>query len=359
MMKYILILFVVVNSLLGQETQSVAQEQITEIITTVESKYYKTVDGEQITKGFVDGLAKALGDKHMELIHEKEYKIMLERKLQGIGAILSMKDGAANIVSPLVGGPAYKAGIKAADQIVEINGENTEGFDLKTIVSRLRGPRGTKVLIKVYRPATKKLVEITVVRDVIILKNHTRKMLDNSVLYISIESFFVGVAKDIQDTITSSKAQGIILDLRGCPGGMLNEAVALADSFLTTGIITQVQKRKEKKVIQSDKSTIFDGSMIVLVDKKTASAAELLAAALQENYRALVIGEVTFGKGSVQEIIRLKSGVALKMTVAHYLTPASNIVEKIGIIPDIEMKSNAIKIEKIGALVLTLAKSRK
>jgi carboxyl-terminal processing protease len=260
-----------------------------------------------------------------------------------------MEDGAVKVVSPFRGSPAEKAGIKAGDFITHLNGKLIYGGDLDEAVEQMRGPAGTSINLTIFRPGSEEPIETSVTRGVIELEPVTHTLADGNIGIITVNEFSRDVGADVFaawgeiQTEASGRVNGLVLDLRSNPGGSLDEAVALSDLFLDDGRIVSQRGRARGESITYNAETMYRGQiaadvpLIVLIDAGSASASEIVAGALQDHRRALVMGERSFGKGSVQSLVQLGSNAALKLTTARYYTPDGHSVQEGGIKPDIRV----------------------
>jgi carboxyl-terminal processing protease len=263
----------------------------------------------------------------------------------GIGIVISMKDGLLTVVSPMEGTPGFRAGILSGDIIIEIDGEETRELTLSDSVDRMRGEPGTEVVIKTLRPSTHAVEEITIVREEIdVASVKGTKMLADNIGYIRVTQFNQPTAESLKEelaTLLDDGMLGLVLDLRGNPGGLLTSAAEVAEIFLPRGeLIVFTQGRDEENTRQLFKSsgrthyTAEDFPVVILVNGASASAAEIVSGALQDHKRAVLVGEKTFGKGSVQSMLPLEDGSAIKLTTAKYYTPSERVIHEVGIEPD-------------------------
>ena len=276
----------------------------------------------------------------------KDFKIQTKGKFGGLGIIISIRNGLLTVISPIKGTPAYRAGIRARDRIMEIDGESTINMDLDEAVSKLRGKPGTEVTIGIKREGVPNLIKVTIKREIIKIQSVKSRLLEGGIAYISIESFQKNVAKDVRRHIerlkrkNGGKLSGIILDLRDNPGGLLDEAVALSDLFLKKGIIVSTQVKKGiimEREVADDDGYEPDMPLVVLVNEGSASASEIVTAALKYHKRGLVLGQRTFGKGTVQVIYGITRETGLKLTIAEYLTPGDRSIHDYGVVPDVKI----------------------
>src|SRR6187402_1828575 len=274
---------------------------------------------------------------------------MIDGNYQGLGISVQMDDGAVKVVSPFKGSPADKAGIKAGDFITHIDGKLIYGLELDEAVKQMRGPAGSAITLSIFRAGRDEPFDVSVTRGVIELEPVTWTLEAGNIGVISVNEFSRDVGVDVNDAIaalrrdSSGNLAGLVLDLRKNPGGSLDEAVALSDLFLTQGQIVSQRGRNPRDSVYYEAESVYRGDvaaglpMIVLIDSGSASASEIVAGALQDQRRALVMGERSFGKGSVQTLLPLTRDSALKLTTARYYTPSGRSVQEGGIEPDIRV----------------------
>ena len=269
----------------------------------------------------------------------KEFMIETEGSFGGLGIVIGVRDGDLTVISPIEGTPAYRAGIKPNDKIVQIANESTINMSLIEAVGRLRGPKGTEISIHVMREGFPSPKEYKIMRDTIVIESVETFELEDGIQYVRIRDFQKNTLDSIISNLQSNGSEnpsGIILDLRGNPGGLLDQAERISDLFLTSGVIVTTKiGNSAKRYHANDKDQQLSGDIVVLVDAGSASASEIVAGALKNNERAIIIGERTFGKGSVQQIFDLNDGSALKLTIAQYLTPGDISIQDVGVTPDI------------------------
>jgi carboxyl-terminal processing protease len=317
----------------------------------IKANYVEPVDDKTLIKGAIDGMLASL-DPHSAYLEGASFErleTMIDGNYQGLGISVQMDDGAVKVVSPFKGSPAEKAGIKAGDYITHINGKLIYGLDIDDAVEQMRGPAGSTIRLSLVREGRDEPFDVTVTRGTIELEPVTYELKDGNIGYVSVNEFSRDVGNDVNSAIKALKAQakgrlgGIVLDLRKNPGGSLDEAVALSDLFLTDGQIVSQRGRNKRDTIYYDAESVFPGDVaqgtpiIVLIDAGTASASEIVAGALQDQHRALIMGERSFGKGSVQSLLPLTKDSALKLTTARYFTPLGRSVQEGGIKPDIRV----------------------
>lgn len=317
----------------------------------IKADYVEPVDDHTLIKGAIDGMLAAL-DPHSDYLEGASYQrltTMIDGNYQGLGISVQMDEGAVKVVSPFKGSPAEAAGIKAGDYITHVNGKLIYGTDIDDAVEQMRGPAGSSVRLSIVREGRDQPFDVTVKRGLIQLQPVTSELKSGNIGYISVNEFSKDVGKDVLAAVKSVRAKaggrlaGIVLDLRSNPGGSLDEAVALSDLFLTQGQIVSQRGRNRDDTIYYDAESVYPGDVaagtpiIVLIDQGTASASEIVAGALQDQHRALIMGERSFGKGSVQSLLPLTKDSALKLTTARYYTPSGRSVQEGGIVPDIRV----------------------
>jgi len=317
----------------------------------IKADYVEPVDDHKLIKGAIDGMLASL-DPHSDYLEGASFErltTMIDGNYPGLGISVQMDDGAVKVVSPFKGSPAEKAGIKAGDYITHVNGKLIYGTDIDDAVEQMRGPAGSTVRLSIVRQGRDAPFDVSVTRGVIDLQPVTSELKNGNIGYVSVNEFSKDVGKDVNGAIRALKVKaggrlaGIVLDLRSNPGGSLDEAVALSDLFLTQGQIVSQRGRNRQDTIYYDAESVFPGDaaagtpIVVLIDEGTASASEIVAGALQDQHRALIMGERSFGKGSVQSLLPLGKDSALKLTTARYYTPSGRSVQEGGIVPDIRV----------------------
>ena len=316
----------------------------TEILSLVESNYVESVGSEVLIEGAIKGMVKAL-DPHSSYMPPKSYENMLvdtSGKFGGLGIEVSVRQGLLTVVSPIEDTPAFNAGIKAGDKIIKIEDESTMDMTLNDAVTRLRGENGTPITITIFRESLDEPKEFTIVRAIIKVRSVVRKIYRNEIGYVKIRSFSKNTSKDLDAALTEFERKGVtklVLDVRNNPGGLLNQAVEVSDRFLKKeNLIVYTKGRTDEQNMRfttRDKVKRVTYPMIILVNGGSASASEIVAGALQDLGRAVILGTTTFGKGSVQTIIPLGDGSALRLTTARYYTPSGRVIQENGITPDI------------------------
>lgn len=319
-----------------------------EILRMVEKNYVEEMDSKTLIEGAINGMMKSL-DPHSSYMNAdmyKELEVETRGSFGGIGIEITIRKDVLTVVSPIEDTPAFQAGVKAGDQIVRIDGKSTKDITIMDAVKKLRGPKDSKVTITIMRENMPKAKDIVLTRGIIKIKSIKSKIFDDNIGYIRIASFQEKTVDDLKKTIEEVNARvhtpkGLILDLRNNPGGLLNQAVAVSDVFLKSGVIVTTKGRvKSMETVSMARDDGYEPTcpIVVLVNEGSASAAEILSGALQDNGRALVVGTQTFGKGSVQTVIPLEDGSALKLTTAKYYTPKGRSIQAEGITPDIVVK---------------------
>ncbi len=328
----------------GNDTTYEQLRLFASVLDLVQRDYVEPVEPQKLIYGAIDGMLTSL-DPHSSFMKPedfKELKVETKGSFTGIGIEITLVDRVLTVVSPIEGTPAYRAGLKANDKILKIEGKSTKDMSLLEAVKLLRGPKGTEVHISIFRKGWHDLKDITLVRDVIPIKSVRSRMLEDGYAYIRITNFQSKTSGDLHAALkklSSGKAlKGLVLDLRNNPGGLLEQAVKVSDTFLEKGLIVYTDGRlKEQQMkFEAHKSgTQSSYPVVVLVNEGSASASEIVAGALQDHKRAIILGMQTFGKGSVQTIIPLEDGAAVRLTTARYYTPSGRSIQAKGITPDI------------------------
>jgi len=311
----------------------------------IKENYVTPVDDQTLLDGAIQGMVESLEDPHstyMDPHSAEQFQDSLESSFEGIGAQVIMQNNRVTILAPIKGSPAEKAGLRVNDQILAVNGESLEGLSLTEAVAKIRGPKGSKAELLVARPGLEEPLKITVIRDEIPLETVYAEKIGAYGL-IQITQFSLNTAQRFEEELKRLKEQGIkglVIDVRGNPGGLLESVVEIADTLLPAkSVIVQVEdKQGNRELTYSSKRQAVDMPMVILVDEGSASASEILAAALQESGGVPVVGTPTFGKGTVQNTLSLEDGSELKLTVAKWLTPKGNWVHEKGVKPDYEVK---------------------
>ena len=322
-------------------------ETFANILAIVQRNYVKEVETEKLITGAIEGMLGSL-DPHSSYLTEDAYRELqteTEGRFGGLGLEITVRNGVLTVISPIEGTPAARAGVQPGDQVVGIDDRSTEELGLADAVKRLRGPKGSSVTISVRREGQEKLLKFTIVRDVIEISSVRAHVLESGFLYARIAQFQDRTSENLRAALAKEQPggesiKGFVLDLRNNPGGLLNQAVGVSDLFLDSGLIVYTdgrQDQQKQKFSASRENSRTDFPMVVLVNGGSASASEIVAGALQDHKRALILGTKTFGKGSVQTILPLGGRSALRLTTAEYFTPNGRSIHDIGIQPDIVM----------------------
>jgi carboxyl-terminal processing protease len=316
----------------------------TEILSLIQSNYVEEVNSRDLIYGAVKGMLDTL-DPHSSFMPPeafKEMQVETQGSFGGLGIEITVKDRMLTVVAPIDGTPADRAGIQPGDRIVKIEGQPTKDMTLMDAVRKLRGPKGSKVTISLLREGTPEPMDVTLVRETIEVHSVRSKALGDGIFYVRITSFQEKTSKDLEralDQAEQDNTKALVLDLRNDPGGLLNQAVAVSDMFLDKGqliVYTQGRiKNQDLRFTAEHNGGLPKWPMVVLVNGGSASASEIVAGALQDWQRAVILGTKTFGKGSVQTVIPLSDGSALRLTTAKYFTPRGRSIHGIGIDPDI------------------------
>jgi len=318
----------------------------TDVLTHLQKDYVEETESRDLIYGAIKGMLDTL-DPHSSFMPPEVYREMqmeTKGKFEGLGIVIEKKKEFLTVVSPIEDTPAFKAGIQSGDYIIKIDGEPTENMTLHEAAMKMRGPKGTKVTITITRETLKKPMDITLTRDVIPLRSVKYEVLDEGIDYVRISQFNEETASDFEKALKKLYAQKgdapkrLILDIRNNPGGLLDQAVQVADKFIASGLIVSIEGRDKEQIMKFTahrKGTLENFQLIVLVNGGSASGSEIVAGALQDHGRALVLGTQTFGKGSVQTIFPLKDGSGLKLTTARYYTPSGRSIQAMGITPNI------------------------
>jgi len=329
----------------------------TDVIGLIQKDYVEETKSKDLIQGAIKGMLETL-DPHSAYMPPAMFKEMQEEtkgRFEGLGIEITLKDGILTVVSPIEGTPAFRAGVLAGDQIIKIDGETTKNFTLVDSVKRLRGPRGTKVTITIMREGLPKPKDFTLVREVIPVRSVRHELLEKTYGYVRISQFQEKTDGDFEKAMKALEEEskgalkGLVLDLRNNPGGLLDQAVKISDRFIDSGIIVSIDGRREEakqKWPAHPDGTATRYPLIVLVNGGSASGAEIVAGAIQDHGRGILVGTQTFGKGSVQTIIPLKDGSGLRLTTARYYTPSGRSIQAKGIVPDIIVKPSRPEEEK-------------
>ena len=323
----------------------------TDVLSIVERNYVEQIDNKKLIYGAINGMLRVL-DPHSSFMSPelfKELKVETKGVFGGLGIEITKKEGILTVISPIEDTPAYRAGIKAGDQIVKIDGTTTKNISLMDAVKLMRGPTDTQITISIMRKGLTVPKDYTITRAIIKIQSVKYESLGDGYGYVKIKNFQDKTAKELKNALDDlegddDQLKGLILDLRNNPGGTFDQALAVSDEFLDSGIITYTEerikgKRKEYKAHKNGKPR--DYPIVILVNAGSASASEIVAGALQDHERALILGVQTFGKATVQSIYPLDDGSGLRLTIGRYYTPKGRSIQARGITPDI-IVSNVI-----------------
>ncbi|WKZ34101.1 MAG: S41 family peptidase [Thermodesulfobacteriota bacterium] len=318
----------------------------TDVLGIVQDSYAEDIDSKDVIYNSIKGMVKGL-DPHSSFMTPEEYKEMqvdTRGSFGGLGIEIGMRDNALTVVAPIEDTPAFTAGILAGDRIVKIGDKHTKDISIQDAIGLMRGPKGTPVTIHIMREGFDEPKPFTIVRAIIKVKSVKYKMLEEGIGYVKLNQFQERTSEDLDKALkdlasrTNGGLTGLVLDLRNNPGGLLQEAVSVSNEFLDSGLIVYTKGRApgQNMTFNADKARSQpDYPIIVLVNNGSASASEIVAGALQDHKRAVVMGVPTFGKGSVQTIIPLSDGSAVRLTTSKYYTPSGRSIQAKGIEPDI------------------------
>ncbi|MDD5772537.1 MAG: S41 family peptidase [bacterium] len=315
-----------------------------DVLSLVQGNYVEEVKSSDLIYGAIRGMIGTL-DPYSQYMRPEDYKEMqihTKGSFGGLGIVIAVKDNLLTIVSPIEGTPAFRAGLHTDDRIIKIDGEPTKDLTLEQAVNKMRGPKGTKVSISILREGEDELLEFNLIRDIIKIKSIKAKMFPDGIGYIRLMEFKENSGEEMGKAIEKLKAEGmksLILDLRHNPGGLLNVSVQVVDYFIPKGelvVYTKGRNADQTVEFRSDREPIDKNiPLVVLVNKGSASASEIVAGAIQDHHRGIIVGEKTFGKASVQTIIPLSDDSGLRLTTAHYYTPSGRMIHGVGITPDL------------------------
>lgn len=332
------------NPVLNSNDRYKNLELFQKVLQFVEKNYVDSVGNDTLINGAIKGMLETL-DPHSNFLTADIYrdmKIDTTGKFGGVGIEVGIKDDVLTVLAPMEDSPAWKAGVLPGDKIVKINGESTKGYSLSEAIIKMRGKNGTPVVLTIYRKGWSKFKQLTLKRQEIKIKSVKGEEMEPGFGYVRLSSFNENAARDVKKAIErlegKSKLKGLVFDLRMNPGGLLDQAIDVTSLFIDEGIVVSTIGRDptQKEVRNAKKGNARkDLPVVVLVNSSTASAAEIVAAALQDHHRAIIVGDTTFGKGSVQTIIDLGNEMGLKLTIARYFTPKGASIQERGVIPDV------------------------
>ena len=345
----IILLFGFPNKVYSQNIDSLYEkiDLFSEVLEKIQNEYVEEIDQAETMDAAINGLLQSLdpysGYMNPEVFEEAQTETSGE--FGGLGIEVSMEAGVVKVISPIDDTPASRAGVKAGDYIVRINGEQVQGKTLMEAVNLMRGPIGTSIEITIRRKGLKKAKVIKITREIIEIKSVVSKQVENKIGYLRLRAFNKNSSNQLKKEISklekNKKNIGYILDLRNNPGGLLSQAVKISDFFLDDGEIvsTKGRKARENRKFFAEKGDRINGKpLIVLINNGSASASEIVAGALQDQKRAILLGETTYGKGSVQSIIPLKNRGAIRLTISKYYLPSGKSISEVGVIPDIKIE---------------------
>jgi carboxyl-terminal processing protease len=323
--------------------------KIIRALHVVKARYVEDVSVDTLMAGAISGMVKSLNDPHsiyMDAKTFKEFMIETEGSFGGVGIVIGMKDKLLTVVAPIEGTPGEQAGIKSGDQIIKIDGQDTKNMALDEAVNKIRGPEGSTVVLTVMRG--QEVQDYTLTRSNIQIKTVAGKMLEDNIGYIRISMFNENTGNEFVRKLQEMEKQGmkaLVLDLRDNPGGLLSESVKVASQFVPKGPVVSVVTRDGQRETHSSNLETKKYPLVILVNGGSASASEIVSGAVQDTGVGTLVGTKTYGKGSVQTVIRLDEGSAIKLTIAKYLTPNDRSINGVGIEPDIvvEMPENKTK----------------
>ncbi len=352
----------------GHEKQADTYEMLDlfgEIMERTKVYYVEEVGDQKLIESAINGMLSSL-DPHSGFLDAKSFKDLNEQtqgKFGGLGIEVTMENGVVKVVSPIDDTPAYKAGIKPGDYIISLDGTTVVGMSLNEAVDKMRGTVGTKIRLTIRR-GSEKPFDVTLKREEIKIQSVKSEIKAKDVAYIRISSFSEDVDKNIKEAFakmqkeTSNKIRGLVIDVRNNPGGLLDQAVAVSDLFLNSGEIVSTRSRNEEDTLKysASKGDIAEGlPIVVLINVGSASASEIVAGALQDHRRAIILGEKSFGKGSVQSVIPFGKYGAIRITTARYYTPSGRSIQAKGIEPDIEVLPAKLEIYDMEGLTISEA----
>ena len=345
------------NSFETQTPQSSKLEaylKFTKIVQLIEEQYVDDINTSDIINNALKGMLSNL-DAHSSFMSAKETKelqVQTHGEFGGLGITVGMKDGVLTVIAPLEGTPADAAGIKAGDIILKINEQATMGMTIDKAVSIMRGKPQTAIELTIVRKGELKPLKIEIIRDIIEIQSVYSKTIGDDILYMRITSFDQKVVQGLRKAIEKyPNRKGIIMDLRNNPGGLLSQAIGVVDMFVDSGaIVSQKGKIPEENLVYNASQANSDTKtpLVVLVNGGSASASEIVSGALQDHKRAVVIGDKTFGKGSVQVVMPISQDEALRLTIARYYLPSGRTIQAVGVTPDVEVSFGEIKKAEMG-----------
>ena len=347
----LIILFLVISIFCIKNSYSASEENIyekidlfSEVLNKINKEYVDEVDQSEAMDAAINGVLQSLDPYSAYMSPESFQNMQTETsgEFGGLGIEVSMESGVVKVISPLDDSPAYEAGVKAGDYIVKINDIQVQGKTLSEAVEIMRGPVGSDIEITVRRRGVKKALVFSITRKIIKIRSVKSKILENNIGYIRLTAFNENSGKQIKRKLNefndNEKIKGFILDLRNNPGGLLSQAIKISDFFLSSGEIVSTKSRQEsenRKWFAKDGDILNGKTLLVLINNGSASASEIVAGALKDHKRAILVGENSYGKGSVQSIIPLKNKGAIRLTISNYYLPSGKSISEVGVTPDI------------------------
>lgn len=358
-MKTLTLLFFILSFVLSQTTllqAAITQDQreatyrqleiFSNVLSILQENYIDEINADETIEGAISGMLLSL-DPHSSYLTAEDFEDLQEEtrgNFSGVGIEITVRDGILTIISPIEGTPADKAGLQAKDLIVKINGEATKDMASMEAIKQLRGPKGSEVTVSIYRDGWQELKEFTIVRDIISLHSVNGLFLEPGFAYVRITNFQGQTTKDVKELLTQleqkNHIKGLILDLRNNPGGLLDQAISISDIFLEEGLVVYTKGRIQEQNMTFQASANNGKNLyplVILVNEGSASASEIVAGAIQDHKRGVIVGSQTFGKGSVQTILPMPGGSGLRLTTARYFTPNGRSIQATGIVPDVEV----------------------
>ena len=353
---FLLITILIINKNLYASDSNIYEkiDTFSEVLDKINKEYIDEINQDEIMDSAINGVLQSL-DPYSAYMTPEMYENMTTEtsgEFGGLGIEVGMEAGVVKVISPIDNTPASKAGVKAGDYIVKINGSQVQGKSLTEAVELMRGPIGSEIEITVRRKGVKKAIIFNITREIIKVESVKSKVLDEKTGYIRLTAFNENSSKQIKNKIKefkkNEKIKNYILDLRNNPGGLLTQAIRISDFFLDYGEIVSTKSRKssENRKWFANKGDIIDGkTLVVLINYGSASASEIVAGALKDHKRAILLGENSYGKGSVQSIVPLKNKGAIRLTISKYYLPSGKSISEVGVTPDIEIAENPEKFE--------------
>ncbi len=322
-------------------------EKFEEVLLIIKSTYVEKISSKKLIAGAIKGMMESLDDPYSRYLDKSHFQMVEEEtagNYEGVGIMLGMEDSKLTVISPIKDTPADKAGIKTDDTIIKVDKKSTKNMTINQAVKLIRGPKGTTVVLTIERKGEKEPLEFELERAKIETPNVSSKIVEDDIGYVHLHFFGGGSADRVKEAVEELKdqgAKGIILDLRNNPGGLLDESIDVASVFMDSGVVVKIKERKgAEQVFRTRGHADSKIPLVILVNKGSASASEIVAGAIQDTDRGVVVGETTFGKGSVQDVRRLSDGSGILITIAQYFTPKGRSLHKKGVKPDEVVKTD-------------------